>query len=178
MRRLVTLAIALAFLAVLPLAAPSEGTTTCTFTTVGSTATLDGDCTTDATILVPNGVTLDGATQHDLVVRVLRHRSGDVRCSGHQDRIGLQQVEQGLDIVLGDVIPASNAGVAQRGGNFGDEIRGDNQQIATRPPGVQDLCSRSFLDEQAGDKDIGVKDDAQHRGPSRRPAHRPRRGPP
>ena len=61
MRRLVTLAIALAFLAVLPLAAPSEGTTTCTFTTVGSTATLDADCTTDATILVPNGVTLDGA---------------------------------------------------------------------------------------------------------------------
>lgn len=35
--------------------------TTCTFTTVGTTMTLDGDCTTDATILVPNGFTLDGA---------------------------------------------------------------------------------------------------------------------
>jgi len=39
----------------------SEATTTCTFTTVGSTMTLDADCTTDATILVPNGFTLDGA---------------------------------------------------------------------------------------------------------------------
>ena len=38
----------------------SEATTTCTFTTVGSTMTLDDDCTTDATILVPNGFTLDG----------------------------------------------------------------------------------------------------------------------
>ena len=35
--------------------------TTCTFTTVGSTMTLDGDCTTDATIVIPDGYTLDGA---------------------------------------------------------------------------------------------------------------------
>jgi hypothetical protein len=39
----------------------SEATTSCTFTTVGSTMTLNGDCTTDATILVLNGFTLDGA---------------------------------------------------------------------------------------------------------------------
>jgi hypothetical protein len=32
----------------------------CTFTTSGTTMTLDGDCTTDATILVPHGFTLDG----------------------------------------------------------------------------------------------------------------------
>lgn len=38
----------------------SHATAACTFTTVGTTMTLDGDCTTDATILIPNGMTLDG----------------------------------------------------------------------------------------------------------------------
>jgi hypothetical protein len=32
----------------------------CTFTTSGKTMTLNGDCTTDASIIVPNGFTLDG----------------------------------------------------------------------------------------------------------------------
>ena len=32
----------------------------CSFTTVGTTMSLDADCTTDATILVPDGFTLDG----------------------------------------------------------------------------------------------------------------------
>ena len=36
-------------------------TTTCIFTTFGTTMTLNGDCTTDATILVPDGFTFDGA---------------------------------------------------------------------------------------------------------------------
>jgi hypothetical protein len=35
-------------------------TTDCTFTTIGTTMRLDADCTTDATIFVPNGFTLDG----------------------------------------------------------------------------------------------------------------------
>lgn len=35
--------------------------TTCTFTISGTTMTLDGDCTTDETILIPDGFTLDGA---------------------------------------------------------------------------------------------------------------------
>ena len=34
--------------------------TDCTFTTTGTTMKLDGDCTTDATILIPDGFTLDG----------------------------------------------------------------------------------------------------------------------
>ncbi|MEM2760176.1 MAG: hypothetical protein QXU32_11185 [Nitrososphaerales archaeon] len=34
--------------------------TNCTFTTVGTTMELDEDCTTDVTILIPNGFTLDG----------------------------------------------------------------------------------------------------------------------
>ena len=34
--------------------------TDCTFTTSGTTMSLDADCTTDATIFVPDGVTLDG----------------------------------------------------------------------------------------------------------------------
>lgn len=34
--------------------------TDCTFTTVGTTMFLDDDCTTDATILIPDGMTLDG----------------------------------------------------------------------------------------------------------------------
>lgn len=38
--------------------APAEAA--CGFTTVGTTMTLNANCTTDATILVPNGVTLDG----------------------------------------------------------------------------------------------------------------------
>ncbi len=36
-------------------------TTACTFTVSGTTMTLDGDCTTDTTILVPDGFTLNGA---------------------------------------------------------------------------------------------------------------------
>ncbi|HYH86737.1 MAG TPA: right-handed parallel beta-helix repeat-containing protein [Pyrinomonadaceae bacterium] len=35
--------------------------TPCTFTTSGTTMTLDGDCTTDSTISIPDGFTLDGA---------------------------------------------------------------------------------------------------------------------
>ncbi|MBI4129963.1 hypothetical protein HY468_01455 [Candidatus Roizmanbacteria bacterium] len=38
----------------------ANAATTCTFTTVGTTMNLDADCTTDATILVPDGFTLDG----------------------------------------------------------------------------------------------------------------------
>jgi hypothetical protein len=41
--------------------APSYALTDCTFTVVGTTMTLDNDCTTDATILIPDGFTLDGA---------------------------------------------------------------------------------------------------------------------
>lgn len=41
-------------------AAPVSAATTCTFTISGTTMSLDGDCTTDATILIPNGFTLDG----------------------------------------------------------------------------------------------------------------------
>lgn len=37
-----------------------EAATTCTFTTDGSVMTLDGDCTTDATIFIPDGMTLNG----------------------------------------------------------------------------------------------------------------------
>ena len=45
------------------LSGPSPGptATTCTFTTVGSTMTLDADCTTDVTVTIPAGMTLDGA---------------------------------------------------------------------------------------------------------------------
>lgn len=39
----------------------SEAVTTCTFTAAGTTMTLDADCQTDTTILVPDGMTLDGA---------------------------------------------------------------------------------------------------------------------
>ncbi|MDO8628309.1 MAG: right-handed parallel beta-helix repeat-containing protein [Nanoarchaeota archaeon] len=39
----------------------ASATTTCTFTTSGTTMTLDSDCTTDSTIFIPDGMTLDGA---------------------------------------------------------------------------------------------------------------------
>jgi hypothetical protein len=38
----------------------ASAATTCTFTVVGTTMTLDADCTTDSTILIPDGYTLDG----------------------------------------------------------------------------------------------------------------------
>lgn len=38
----------------------AQATTDCTFTTSGTTMTLDADCTTDLTIFVPDGFTLDG----------------------------------------------------------------------------------------------------------------------
>jgi parallel beta-helix repeat protein len=37
-----------------------QASTTCTFTTSGSTMKLNANCTTDQTILIPNGFTLDG----------------------------------------------------------------------------------------------------------------------
>jgi len=39
---------------------PSQLTNTCVFTTPGTTMTLTGDCTTNATIPIPDGFTLDG----------------------------------------------------------------------------------------------------------------------
>ena len=41
-------------------AEPADAATTCTFTTVGTTEFLDADCTTDETIFVTDGFTLDG----------------------------------------------------------------------------------------------------------------------
>ena len=38
----------------------ASAVTDCTFTTTGTTMRLDGDCTTDETILIPDGITLDG----------------------------------------------------------------------------------------------------------------------
>ncbi len=40
--------------------APVQAATTCTFTIAGTTMALDADCTTDETIVVPDGFTLDG----------------------------------------------------------------------------------------------------------------------
>lgn len=40
---------------------PVQAATTCTFTTIGTTMTLDASCTTDSSIVVPDGFTLDGA---------------------------------------------------------------------------------------------------------------------
>lgn len=45
-------------LLVLPQSA--HAATTCDFTTVGNVLTLNGDCTTDSTILIPDGMTLNG----------------------------------------------------------------------------------------------------------------------
>lgn len=54
--------LALAVVIGVPLGLPTaSATSTCTFTTSEATMTLDADCTTDATIFVPDGVTLDGA---------------------------------------------------------------------------------------------------------------------
>ena len=38
----------------------AEALTDCTFTTVRTIMNLDGNCTTDKTIFVPDGLTLDG----------------------------------------------------------------------------------------------------------------------
>jgi hypothetical protein len=40
---------------------PATAATTCTFTVVGTTMTLNSSCTTDSTLFVPNGFTLNGA---------------------------------------------------------------------------------------------------------------------
>lgn len=61
MQKLIIGAAALAFAAALALSNGAvNAATTCTFTTVGTTRTLVADCTTDATILVPGGFTLNG----------------------------------------------------------------------------------------------------------------------
>jgi hypothetical protein len=59
MKRMLLILIAMALIAVVP-AGVTDAASTCTFTTVGTTMTLNADCTTDTTILVPDGYTLDG----------------------------------------------------------------------------------------------------------------------
>jgi len=56
--RLILIAMAIALLVT---GAPVLAATDCTFTTTGNLMVLDGDCMTDATIYVPDGMTLDGA---------------------------------------------------------------------------------------------------------------------
>ena len=57
-----TLAVFAGLALLLPLAfAVAASAAACGFTTSGTTMTLNGDCTTDTTILIPNGFTLDGA---------------------------------------------------------------------------------------------------------------------
>lgn len=51
----------LAFGAVFAPASVAHAISTCTFDVAGSTMTLEADCTTDQTIVVPDGMTLDGA---------------------------------------------------------------------------------------------------------------------
>lgn len=61
MRRFITLTAVAAALGVFVFGNnPAGAATTCTFTTSGTTMSLDADCTTDATILVTDGFTLDG----------------------------------------------------------------------------------------------------------------------
>jgi len=57
---LLPIAASLAILMALGGGQTALATTDCTFTTVGTTMTLDADCTTDETILIPDGFTLDG----------------------------------------------------------------------------------------------------------------------
>jgi hypothetical protein len=62
--RYVTIAAMLVLLSALapyPIVPTAQATTTCVFNVVGTTMTLAGDCTTDATITVPDTFTLDGA---------------------------------------------------------------------------------------------------------------------
>ena len=54
-------AAALTILSVAPDRNAARAASTCTFSNSGSTMTLDADCTTDTSIVVPNGFTLDGA---------------------------------------------------------------------------------------------------------------------
>jgi hypothetical protein len=62
MKKLLTLTNVLSVLLIMILWTPSAGAAnSCTFTTAGTTMILDGDCWTDATILIPDGFMLDGA---------------------------------------------------------------------------------------------------------------------
>ena len=59
----VSLAVATASVAYLDGATRSVAAAgTCSFTTSGTTMTLDADCTTDSTLFIPDGMTLDGAS--------------------------------------------------------------------------------------------------------------------
>lgn len=61
-RMLCLVRLAVAF-AVLIVATAADAATTCTFDRSGATWRLTADCTTDATLVIPDGITLDGAHQ-------------------------------------------------------------------------------------------------------------------
>ena len=58
---IVTIVFSIVLIVLVGVVSTAYAVTDCTFTTVGTTMTLDADCTTDATILVPDGYTLEGA---------------------------------------------------------------------------------------------------------------------
>ena len=60
MRKLTSSVLPILFVCALFTANPSEAANNCVFATTGSVITLIGDCTTDSTIHVPDGMTLDG----------------------------------------------------------------------------------------------------------------------
>ena len=70
MRKLRILTAVAAFLAVFRLVTgPASAVTDCTFTISGTTMSLDADCTTDATVPIPDGFTLDGQGHSITAVR-------------------------------------------------------------------------------------------------------------
>ena len=84
----------------------------CTFTTSGSTMSLDGDCTTDTTILVPDGFTLDGSNHTITAVDPMGdHFRGAVVANG-----GTSANVVNLKISAGGLMNACDAG--------GDRLRG------------------------------------------------------
>jgi hypothetical protein len=86
--------------------------TTCTFETSGSTMTLQGDCVTDETIPVPDGMTLDGDS-HTITAQdpPVGHFTGAVVANG-----GTEAYVTDLGVIAGGLANVCDAG--------GDRLRG------------------------------------------------------
>jgi hypothetical protein len=84
-----------------------------------------------------------------------------VRLVGHKQGVMLQKGYQRLDVLVCEPLSAPDAPrVVQRGADFSDDRRRNDQHIPAAAPRIQDMRRHARLHLEAADEDIGVKDDA------------------
>ena len=108
------------------------------------------------------GLPIDGAGQNRLIIGIVGNAAGNVRLAGHDDGVNGEKGQQPADVVLGDVVFASNAVVAESRCDLGHDRRRDDQQETVSAPGIDRLRRQSLAYQRAADEKVCVEDGTQH----------------